>query len=126
LIEKCASLTVIKIDNDLVRNQLIIKQRIDQTVLIPSINEVIEFMRGGRNSTVFQIFTFHDNPQKGGFRYAFSSGGGEKQDPIMPWKGLPRMQTDTAAQIAYVALSLPSPLAPSDLTYNQQSRETKP
>lgn len=92
-------LGVLDIDNDMVRNQLIINQAIEQTVLIPDNNEASAFMNGSvrpRNVKVAMAF----GAERGtGIRYDFSRSGQPKATPIHPWEGQVRMQSDRAEQI---------------------------
>ncbi|KAF2666552.1 P-loop containing nucleoside triphosphate hydrolase protein [Microthyrium microscopicum] len=94
-------LKVLKIDNDLVRNQLIIQHYIEKTVLIKDYQEATAFAHSRPHNTT-QIFAFHEDQQKHrgrGWRmtpdpkYSFS--------PATAYRDPPRMQADTQAQIAH-------------------------
>jgi chromosome segregation ATPase len=95
-------LRAIDIDNDMVRNQLIINQAIEQTVLIPDSNQASAFMHPGqghprpRNAKVAVAFSAE---RGGGLRYDYSRSGQAKATPMKPWQGAVRMQTDRAEQI---------------------------
>lgn len=90
----------LKIDNDLVRNQMIINQGIDQTVLIEDRNEAVEVQQQ-RPQNVKQIFSMHDNRHEdGGIRWGWSSTGAVSSAPIRGWgRNLPRMQANTRDRI---------------------------
>ncbi|OCL01941.1 putative DNA repair protein Rad18 [Glonium stellatum] len=94
------SMRVLKIDNDLVRNQLIISQGIEQTVLIRDRNAAMEFMYGGtRPANVKMCFCMHDTKRGWGLALQYSSGGSERSSPVHPWGARLRMQTDFEYQI---------------------------
>jgi len=86
-------LRVLRIDNDLVRNQMIINQGIEQTVLIEDRKEAREFMIS-RPQNVRQIFAMHDDRNGGGIRFGWSSSGGLSSGPIQDYRRAPRMQTN--------------------------------
>ncbi|KIW02792.1 uncharacterized protein PV09_05853 [Verruconis gallopava] len=93
---------VLRFDNDLVRNTMIINQGIDGTVLEENSERAAE-MISKRIPNVKQIFAMNPVPDRHGnrwgYRFGLTSSGGESQTPIDPWKGLPRMQTDIETQI---------------------------
>jgi chromosome segregation ATPase len=92
-------LRVLEIDNDMVRNQLIINQAIDQTVLIPDNNTANKFMNSGTRPRNVRVTVAFGAARGSGLRYEFSRSGQPKSGPIMPWDGAPRMQTDREEQI---------------------------
>jgi chromosome segregation ATPase len=92
-------LRAVEIDNDMVRNQLIINQSIEQTVLIPDSNEANAFMHGGTKPRNAKVAVAFSAERGGGLRYDFSRSGAPKSTPMKPWQGAPRMQTDRAEQI---------------------------
>jgi chromosome segregation ATPase len=92
-------LRVLEIDNHMVRNQLIINQAIDQTVLIPNNNEASEFMYRGPRPRNAKVAVAFGAARGSGLRYEFSRSGQPKSGPISPWDGAPRMQTDREEQI---------------------------
>lgn len=92
-------LRVLEIDNDMVRNQLIINQAIDQTVLIPDNNKASEFMYRGPRPRNAKVAVSFGAARGSGLRYEFSRSGQPKSGPISPWEGAPRMQTDREEQI---------------------------
>lgn len=98
---------VMRIENVLVRNCMIINQSIDKTVLEED-NKKAADMISQRIPNVLQIFAMNPVPgkegSKWGFRFGLTSGGGEAVSPIHPWQGGARMQTDTGSQVAYVSI----------------------
>jgi chromosome segregation ATPase len=92
-------LRAIDIDNDMVRNQLIINQAIEQTVLIPDSNEASAFMHGGGRPPNAKVAVAFSAERGGGLRYDYSRSGQAKSTPMKPWQGAVRMQTDRAEQI---------------------------
>lgn len=92
-------LRVLEIDNDMVRNQLIINQAIDQTVLIQDNNKASDFMYRGPRPRNAKVAVAFGAARGSGLRYEFSRSGQPKSGPISPWDGAPRMQTDREEQI---------------------------
>ncbi|KAI4955545.1 hypothetical protein J4E91_001406 [Alternaria rosae] len=88
-------------DDDLVRNQLIINQSIEQTVLIENMDEGAQFMfnRGPPTTNVKMCFTFADGDTTKGRVFVYNSGGGINNSPIAEYTGALRMQVDKGAQI---------------------------
>lgn len=97
-------LRVLKFDNELARNQLIIAQAIDQTVLAPNQDEGAAIAMMGQAEAhrrkIRQVFTLGRNGA--GIRFGWTSSGNQTQGPIERWSGRPRMQTDKEARIALV------------------------
>ncbi|TKA49882.1 hypothetical protein B0A49_10820, partial [Cryomyces minteri] len=91
---------VIEIDNDLVRNQLIINQAIEQTVLIPDRNDAFRFMyeSGGRPRNVKVTICHNANKRGAGIRLTIGRGG-DASSPVTPWERPPRIKTDIESQI---------------------------
>jgi chromosome segregation ATPase len=89
----------LEIDNDMVRNQLIINQAIEQTVLIENSNEANDFMHGGQKPRNAKVAVAMSAERGGGIRYDFSRSGAPKSTPMRPWQAAVRMQTDRAEQI---------------------------
>lgn len=89
----------LKIDNHLVRNQLIVNQGIDQTVLIEDREKAAKFTNP-RPQNVRQIFSFR-NPGRldSGVRWAYSSTGAANSSPMEAWRGPARMQANTQDRI---------------------------
>jgi hypothetical protein len=91
----------LQIDEELVRNQLIINQAVEQTVLIKDLQEAQAFMfRDERTPqpNVKQTICFAAKAGSG-LRMAFTAGGGGTTSPVKKWEGRPRMQTDHEAQV---------------------------
>jgi chromosome segregation ATPase len=93
---------VLRFDNDLVRNCMIINQGIDKAVLEAN-SEKAARMISQRIPNLQQIFSPNpvsdNNGNKWGYRFALTNGGGESQTPIQPWKRGSRMQTDTGSKV---------------------------
>ncbi|KAJ9604138.1 Structural maintenance of chromosomes protein 6 [Cladophialophora chaetospira] len=95
-------LSVLEIDNDLVRKQLIIAHAIEQCVLIPSLAEATKSLFAEGRPPVPNIrrcFSFLPGGVKTMGRVQFYRGGSPASDPAHAWKGLPRMKTDAAENI---------------------------
>jgi chromosome segregation ATPase len=98
-------LRALRIDNVLVRNCLVINQGIEKVVLEKDPERgrqlVIE-----RRPGVNRVFAMNPIPGEGnskwGYNISLTSGGNEASQPIPPWKGGARMQTDSESQVAYV------------------------
>ncbi|KAF2144764.1 uncharacterized protein K452DRAFT_222905 [Aplosporella prunicola CBS 121167] len=92
---------VMKIDDDLVRNQMVINQSIDQTVLIEDFNEAQNFAHsdGQKPRNVKQVFAFNQDRRGGGMRLGWTGAGGATLSPVMAWDRRPRMHADREAQI---------------------------
>ncbi|KAF2175035.1 dna repair protein-like protein rad18 [Zopfia rhizophila CBS 207.26] len=94
-------LRILKIDNDLVRNQLIVNHSIDQTVLIADRNTAVEFMRQNASlrPNVRMCFTMHSPNSLNGFSVVKSGSGAFKMDPIAEYTGRYRMEADKEPQL---------------------------
>jgi chromosome segregation ATPase len=93
---------VLRISNDLVRNQLIINQGIEKTLLIESRVEALDVLNQNVRN-VRQIFCFTDDQsgknQGAGLRLNKSRAGNSSTNPIKPWEGTQRMKTDVQQQL---------------------------
>ncbi|KAF2466767.1 dna repair protein-like protein rad18 [Lindgomyces ingoldianus] len=92
----------IKIDNNLVRNQMIINHAIDQIVLLPSRKSGQDFMHdgGSRRVNVKAVYTFSDkNPRKGHAINFNPQSGAVNMGPILEYVGATRMQADKEPQL---------------------------
>ncbi|KAF2869097.1 structural maintenance of chromosomes protein 6, partial [Massariosphaeria phaeospora] len=92
---------VLQINNHLVRNQLIINARIDQTVLIETRSEAHDFMNAGgppRNN-VIQCFSMADDGPRRGHIFNITSSGNVGVGPIEGYNGQLRMQADKEPQL---------------------------
>lgn len=93
-------LRVLEIDNDDVRNQLIINQAIEQTVLIQDRKEAYDFAYAGpRPQNVKSVICWDDNDKRAGWRFDWSRTGAAKSSPVARWD-VPRMQSNRSEQIA--------------------------
>ncbi|KAI9728451.1 MAG: Structural maintenance of chromosomes protein 6 [Chrysothrix sp. TS-e1954] len=95
-------LRVLKIDNDLVRNQLVIAHGIEQTALFERDQIASDTMHteGRPLPRNVKVGCAHHPIHKGfGKRYSTGPSGGAKLDPIARWDGPVRMKTDREAQI---------------------------
>ncbi|OJD37996.1 dna repair protein [Diplodia corticola] len=96
----------LKFDNDLVRNQMIINNLIENTVLIEDFDEAYNFALGSgtgehhpRPRNVKQVYTMAKN-KRGGVRFGWSLSGGGTQAPIQTSNNrLPRMQTEVESRV---------------------------
>jgi chromosome segregation ATPase len=92
-------LRALQIDNNLVRNQLILHHNIEQTILVEDLKEASNRMyQGERPRFVKQCFCMNPNKRDYGIRLGYTRNGEASQDPIDKWKGLSRMRTDAEAQ----------------------------
>ncbi|OCK84901.1 putative DNA repair protein Rad18 [Lepidopterella palustris CBS 459.81] len=100
---------VLKIDNDLVRNQMIINQGIEKTVLISDRKTAMAFMFPDDNTrphNVRMCFCMQDKTRREGLSLQYSAAGDPKTSPIHAYPHRPRMQTDTDAQLNFEKESL--------------------
>ncbi|QIX00583.1 hypothetical protein AMS68_006100 [Peltaster fructicola] len=94
-------LRVVNIDNDLVRNQLIINQAIEQIVLIQDRQQGYRYYAAeSRPLNVKAVIVMADDRKGGGVRYDWSRFGGQRSSSIQTWQGASRMQTSREEQIA--------------------------
>jgi len=96
-------LRVLDIDDELVKNQLIINQAIEQSILIQKRDDAWKVMYSGpKPKNVRQCFTKHDTRRDAGHRFGYT--GLRHDDPdITPVKinprQAPRMKTDVESQV---------------------------
>jgi chromosome segregation ATPase len=98
-------LRVLEIDNELVRNQLIIGNAIEQSLLIKRRQDGYDYMYDprGKPKNVKQCFTLHDTRREVGHRLSWM-GSGTNQDigPVRyRMQQRPRMRTDVDRQITH-------------------------
>ncbi|KAL9102289.1 MAG: hypothetical protein Q9163_002558 [Psora crenata] len=93
------SMRVLEIDNDIVRNSLIINQSIEQTILIADRKEAIALMNEARIPNVKQCFCHNIKPGSGA-RIGYGFGSHLSETYIYPFEGTPRMKTDIEYQIS--------------------------
>lgn len=98
-------LRVLKIDDDLVRNSLIINQAIEQTVLIKDSAKARDYMHNKRPRNVKATIGFGGKPGTG-VRYELSRTGAEKSGPVYAWQGQPRMRTNREEQLRHEQILL--------------------
>jgi chromosome segregation ATPase len=91
----------LKIDSHLVRNQFIINQSFEQTILIESRTEGYQLMsdRGPQTRNVKMCFTFAESDKRRGRVINYTSNGGINDSPIDQYKGILRMQVDKDDQV---------------------------
>lgn len=92
---------VLEIDNDAVRNQFIINQAIEQTVLISDREAAAEYAyptNGPRPVNVKAVIT-HGSKRGFGVRFEYSRTGSQKSGPVYPFDGRNRMKTDAETQL---------------------------
>lgn len=96
----------LKIDNALIKNQFIINQGIEQTVLIRDAEEGQRLMeKENRPTNVKMCFTFSNGVKRRGRVINVTAAGGINNSPIDEYRGQLRMQVDKDAQIRYSALT---------------------
>ncbi|KAG9669567.1 DNA repair protein Rad18, partial [Aureobasidium melanogenum] len=91
-------LRVLEIDNDAVRNCLIINQSIDQTVLISERAAANDFAQT-RPRNVRATMCHHEHLRGNGWRYMPTRSGGISMGPVKSWTGQMRMKTSLEAQL---------------------------
>ncbi|TVY26432.1 Structural maintenance of chromosomes protein [Lachnellula hyalina] len=97
-------LRVLDIDDDLVRNQLIINNGVDQTILIRKRSDASQTMfRGPKPKNVKSCLTLHDSRHDYGHRLTW--GGRNQLEEMTPlelkMRRKPRMKSDNESQIIY-------------------------
>jgi chromosome segregation ATPase len=90
-------LRVMRIDDDLVRNTLIINHYVEQTVLIKEQEAAMDYMYGSGHRPNVKATIAMTNRPGSGTRYEHSRGG-QKSGPVRAWTGAARMQVDRADQ----------------------------
>jgi chromosome segregation ATPase len=95
---------VLNIDNDLVRNQMIVNHMIDQVVLVRERTKGQKFMHDGgvQRKNVKVCFTMADNDPYKGHSITINSSGSISIGPIAAFNGRSRMHADKGAQLACV------------------------
>ncbi|GAM83237.1 hypothetical protein ANO11243_012230 [Dothideomycetidae sp. 11243] len=92
-------LRILDIEHDLIRNQFIINQAAEQTVLIKDRRTAHDYMYAAtKPKNVKSVLCMHDHIRGEGHRLA-SSANGQRLDRVRPWTKVPRMKTDVDAQI---------------------------
>jgi chromosome segregation ATPase len=101
-------LRILKIDNRIVRDQLIINHMIEQIILIPERARAQQVMfDGAPPRNVKACLCFHDRKRGEGLRLAANNNGNISTSPLQPNPHLrPRMKTETGSQVAHLTESL--------------------
>ncbi|EGO55559.1 hypothetical protein NEUTE1DRAFT_131279 [Neurospora tetrasperma FGSC 2508] len=96
-------LRVLKIDNMMVRDQLIINHMIEQVILIPQRTKAEDIMfSGARPRNVKACLSFHDKKRDEGLRLVVNNSGGMSTSPVPPLRNQrPRMKADVGSRLAY-------------------------
>ena len=93
-------LRALRIDNDLVRNTLIINNAIEQTVLIDDHDEAYKYMYdSGRHPNVKAVISIARGDKSKGTRWELTRSGAQKSGPVFPWLRRPRMKADREEQV---------------------------
>lgn len=92
-------LRVLQIDNDLVRNQLIINTAVEQVCLIGDTTQAVDYLYGPTRPQHVKAAICQLDGRGKGVRYEYSRTGAEKSTTLQGWTGRPRMTTDHAEQI---------------------------
>lgn len=95
-------LRVLKIENDLVRRQLIIQHGIEQSLLIPIREDAYRTMyHGARPKNTKCCYALHDSRRDYGHRLAYGgrTHSDENMEGVQYSKRKPRMKTDSQSQI---------------------------
>ncbi|KAL6707342.1 Structural maintenance of chromosomes protein 6 [Coniothyrium glycines] len=94
-------LRALRIDNDLVRNQLIINQNVEQCVLFKDRSQANDFMygRGTATKNVRMSFTFAGGSTRRGRALVYGNNGAINDSPIDEYQGRLRMQADKVDEI---------------------------
>ncbi|EED14151.1 DNA repair protein Rad18, putative [Talaromyces stipitatus ATCC 10500] len=93
-------LSVLEIDEDIVRRQLIINHAIEQIVLIENVEEASKILfEGGRVRNVRRCLCIDARDRRRGVTLSYGRTGEPSQAPIAPFTGRPRMRSDIDSQI---------------------------
>lgn len=95
-------LRILKFDEDIVRNIVIINNIADQTVLIEGIEDGRAFMyptNGPRPKNVRATLTMSRDSKGRGQRWEYSRAGAEKVGPVREWNGPSRMKADRQQEV---------------------------
>ncbi|KAL2130186.1 hypothetical protein VTI74DRAFT_6798 [Chaetomium olivicolor] len=101
-------LRVLKIDNRLIRDQLIINHMVEQVILVPQRAQAQQIMfDGAPPRNVKACVSFHDTKRGVGLRLARNNNGNISTSPIQPNPHLrARMKTDSGSQITLLKETL--------------------
>ena len=90
-------LRALDIDDDVVRDQLVINSAIEQTILVESQDKAVQLTEHGLPDNCKAIMCPHPRERNRGFRYQQGRGGSQKMEPVEPWGRPYRMKTDNDA-----------------------------
>lgn len=95
-------LRILEFDNDMVRSQLIINNQVEKVILIKDRVEAEKVMiDNGPPPNVAACICFHDGKGKRGHGLRMTNRGGTiGTSPVIPSPARPRMQSDSAGQLA--------------------------
>jgi len=82
----------------MVRNALIINQRIEQTVLIPELNQGNQYSQRKRPN-VAAVISHHPKIRGDDVRFNVTRGGANNSGPVRKWDRMIRMKTSAEDQI---------------------------
>lgn len=89
-----------KIDNDLVRRQLIINHGIEQMLLVEKLEEASSILFDGpRPRNVKRCYSIDEADKRRGIHLSYSRTGDPNQAPVQAYGGSPRMKSDLDSQI---------------------------
>jgi len=89
-----------KIDNDVVRRQLIINHGIEQMLLIERLEEASSVLfDGARPKNVKRCYCIDRKDKRRGIHLSYSRMGEPSQAPVPAYNGSPRMKSDLESQI---------------------------
>lgn len=114
---------VLRIDNDQVRNTLIINQSIDQTVLIKNSGQAQQWINGGHPRYTKAVIAMASQ-RNAGTRYDWSRSGAPKSSAIKAWEGSFRMKTDREEQLRLAREALDEAKRAAE-TANQRHRSAQ-
>ncbi|KAL4959980.1 P-loop containing nucleoside triphosphate hydrolase protein [Aspergillus stella-maris] len=92
--------TVLRIDNELVRRQLVINHGIEQNLLIESLEEASSVLFDGeRPRNVKRCYCINQTDRRRGIHLSYSRTGEPSQTPVSVYSGNPRMKSDRNSQL---------------------------
>ncbi|KAL4973253.1 hypothetical protein BDW66DRAFT_142642 [Aspergillus desertorum] len=93
-------LRVLRIDNELVRRQLVINHGVEQNLLIENLEEASSVLFDGeRPRNVKRCFCINKTDRRRGILLSYSRSGEPSQAPVAFYAGNPRMKSDRDSQI---------------------------
>ncbi|KAF1811318.1 DNA repair protein Rad18 [Eremomyces bilateralis CBS 781.70] len=90
---------VLEIDNDLVRNQLIINQSIEHTALAENIPAGTKLMTSDKPAKVKRCLSLNEHRRGFGQMLSLTQAGGHTSGPVNVWRDAPRMLGEVDAQL---------------------------